>query len=43
LSSLWRRRHNLVVIGGGSAGLVAVDFGGTFGARGLLLESDFAQ
>jgi len=28
-----------VVIGGGSAGLVAVDFGGPFGARGLLLES----
>lgn len=33
-------RHGLVVIGGGSAGLVAADFGARFGADVLLIEKD---
>ncbi len=35
-----QRRHDLVVIGGGSAGLVAADFGARFGADVLLIEKD---
>ena len=33
-------RHDLVVIGGGSAGLVAADFGARFGADVLLIEKE---
>jgi pyruvate/2-oxoglutarate dehydrogenase complex dihydrolipoamide dehydrogenase (E3) component len=40
LSSRRQRRHDLVVIGGGSAGLVAADFGARFGADVLLIEKD---
>ena len=35
-----QRRHDLVVIGGGSAGLVAADFGARSGADVLLIEKD---
>ena len=40
MSSRRQRRHDLVVIGGGSAGLVAADFGARFGADVLLIEKD---
>jgi len=43
LSSRQRRRHSLVVIGGGSAGLVAVDFGAPLVPKVLLIESDCAK
>jgi len=36
--SIRKHRHDLVVIGGGSAGLVAADFGARYGADVLLIE-----
>jgi len=40
VKSVRQRRHDLVVIGGGSAGLVAAEFGARFGADVLLIEKD---
>jgi pyruvate/2-oxoglutarate dehydrogenase complex dihydrolipoamide dehydrogenase (E3) component len=40
LSSRREDRYDLVVIGAGSAGLVAADFAARFGARVLLIEKD---
>jgi pyruvate/2-oxoglutarate dehydrogenase complex dihydrolipoamide dehydrogenase (E3) component len=40
LSSRQKDRYDLVVIGGGSSGLVAADFAARFGATVLLIEKD---
>jgi pyruvate/2-oxoglutarate dehydrogenase complex dihydrolipoamide dehydrogenase (E3) component len=40
LKSNGEDRYDLVVIGAGSAGLVAADFAARFGARVLLIEKD---